>query len=379
MKKLNGKSLFIVLILVLSLAVTLGTGCITITSPEVEESPPIATVPQATEPINEDWTPPVTANITSELPTIADVVAMVKPSVVSINIEVDVFSIFGPATEQGSGSGWILDEDGIIVTNNHVVEGANSITVTLDDGRTFPVENNAVYTDPLTDLAILKIDADDISALSIGDSSKLRVGDWVVAIGNSLGRGTRATVGIVSQLGVSLQVDQGQALYNLIDTSAVINPGNSGGPLVNLAGEVIGITSAKIVATGAEATGFAISTEEATPVIQELVNQGYVLRPFLGMINLLTVDPAVASYFELSVDHGVLIRGTMENSPTTRAGLQAGDIITGMGGEEVNDLQDLTQILYDSEIGQPLEIVYVRNGTESTTTIIPTESPRPGS
>lgn len=378
MKRPNIKSLLIIFILVVSLVIIPGIGCVTITAPETGESPPAAAPAQLTDPIDKDWVPPATVNITTELPSIADVVALVKPSVVAINTEVDVMGIFGSSTEQGSGSGWILDKDGIIVTNNHVVDGAKSISVTLDDGRNFPVELSSVYTDPLTDLAILKIDAEDIMALSIGDSSKLRVGDWVVAIGNSLGRGTRATVGIVSQLGVSLQFDQGQSLYNLIDTSAVINPGNSGGPLVNLAGEVVGITSAKIVATGAEATGFAISTEEATPIIRELVTEGYVVRPFLGMINLLTVDPAVASYFNLSVESGVLIRGTMENSPTTRAGLQAGDVIIGMGGEEVNDLQDLTRILYDSEIGQPLKIVYVRDGVEITASVIPTETPRPG-
>jgi serine protease Do len=377
MKMYSKKTIFITVLLALIMTLTLATSCITITSPEATTVPVTPTPAEPVEPIDEDWEPAVTPAVTPELPSIADVVAIVKPSVVAINTEVDVFTIFGSATEQGSGSGWILDEKGIIVTNNHVVEGAKSITVTLDDGRTFPVDLNSVYTDPLTDLAILKIDAEDISALTIGDSSKLRVGDWVIAIGNSLGRGTRATVGIVSQLGVSLQVDQGQSLYDLIDTSAVINPGNSGGPLVNLSGEVIGITSAKIVATGAEATGFAISSEGAKPIIKELVNKGYVVRPFLGVVNLLTVDQSVASYFRLGVDHGVLVRGTVNNSPAANAGLEAGDVIIRLGGEEVNNLQDLTQVLYASEIGEPLEVVFIRDSTENTVTVIPTETPRP--
>ena len=212
--------------------------------------------------------------------------AAVKPSVVAINTEVTITSFFGPATQQGAGSGWILDKDGIIVTNNHVVEGAKTITVTMDDGRTFTVNNKSVYTDSLNDLAVLRIDAKNLPALKLGDSSKLRVGDWVVAIGNSLGQGIRATEGIVSRKGVSLPVDQGQTLYDLIETSAAINPGNSGGPLVNMAGEVIGITSAKIADIGVEGMGYAISIDTATPIIQELVNKGYVSPPLPGRKSL---------------------------------------------------------------------------------------------
>lgn len=158
------------------------------------------------------------------------------------------------------------------MTNNHVVAGAESITLTLDDGRTFPVDMNTLATDPLTDLAVLQIDAENLPAIDIGDSSALRVGDWVVAIGNSLGLGISATNGIVSGLEISLPVSSGQTLSDLIQTDAAINPGNSGGPLVNMKGEVIGITSVKIAAVGVEGLGYAISINEAIPIIEELIS-----------------------------------------------------------------------------------------------------------
>ena len=171
----------------------------------------------------------------SALPDIEAVVKLVKPSVVVINTQLPVTGFFGQQSlEQAAGSGWILDSNGTIVTNNHVVDGATTISVTLDDGRTFSVDPSTVKADTINDLAILHIDATGLPALKIGDSANLQVGQWVVAIGNSLGMGIRATVGIVSQLGVTLDISTDQALYNLIDTSAIINPGNSGGPLVNL-------------------------------------------------------------------------------------------------------------------------------------------------
>jgi S1-C subfamily serine protease len=169
---------------------------------------------------------------------------------------------------QGAGSGWIIDGSGIIVTNNHVVEGATSITVQLNDGRTYtPV---SVNTDPTTDLAILKINAGKLPALKVGDSSKLRVGDWVVAVGNALGMGIGIKDGIVSRLGVNVQVSQTETYNNLIETNAAINPGNSGGPLLNLAGEVVGITSLKISTAGVEGMGYAMNINDAMPVIQRL-------------------------------------------------------------------------------------------------------------
>jgi serine protease Do len=281
-----------------------------------------------------------------------------------------------PYTLEGAGSGWIIDEDGIIVTNNHVVEGANSITVTMDNGDTYDADINSVATDPLNDLAILKIDAKNLTALQRGNDSTLRVGDWVIAIGNALGQGIRATEGIISRKGVSLGVDQGQTLYDLIETSAAINPGNSGGPLVNLAGEVVGITSAKVSQVGVEGMGYAIGIDTAVPIIQELVNKGYVTRPWLG-VGLYTVDQIAIMQLQLSIDHGVVLVQVVANGPADEAGLEVGDVIVSIGGQEVSDVHELTKNLLSSAIGEPLEIKYWRGDSEYTATVVPIESPRP--
>jgi serine protease Do len=201
------------------------------------------------------------------------------------------------------------------------------------------------------------------------------VGDWVIAIGNSLGMGTRATVGIVSQLNVSLQVSQDETLYNLIDTSAAINPGNSGGPLVNLAGEVIGITSAKIVATGAEATGFAITVQTAMPIIQALVNKGFVSRPWVG-VGVYTVDPTVVRQLKLGVTSGALLTQVGTGSPAAQAGLQKYDVVVSIGGQKVTDVASFTYALNACKIGQPVEVKYWRGSSQGTVNVTPVETPR---
>ncbi len=234
-------------------------GCTISTPPSPESSTPIPTqsTPQASTPV------------LVALPSFADLTDLVKQSVVAVNTETVVRSRFVRGTVQGAGSGWVIDESGIIVTNNHVIEGAQTITVQLQDGTTYtPVSVNA---DPATDLAILKIDAGKkLPALKVGDVSKLRVGDWVVAVGNALGMGISVKDGIVSRLGVSVQVSSSETYFDLIETNAAINPGNSGGPLLNLAGEVVGITSLKLSTAGVEGMGYAINLKDALSVIQQL-------------------------------------------------------------------------------------------------------------
>ncbi len=378
MKRPNIKALLAIIVLALSMMVMLGPGCITITTPEITVPPPEPIPVPVPEPINPEWLPPLTTNNqTAELPSIADVVALVKPSVVAITTELVSYDFFNRQyTQEGAGSGWIIDEDGIIVTNNHVVEGARTITVTMDNGDSYTADINTIATDPLNDLAILKIDAKGLPALKRGETSSMRVGDWVIAIGNALGQGIRATEGIISRKGVSLPLSQGQTLYNLIETSAAINPGNSGGPLVSLAGEVIGITSAKVAQIGVEGMGYAISIDTAVPIIQELVNKGYVTRPWLG-VGLYTVDKIAIRQLRLSIDYGVVLVQVVVNGPAAQAGLQEGDVIVSIGDEELFTVHELTQILHSSEIGEPLEIKYWRGDTEYITTVIPIESPRP--
>jgi serine protease Do len=362
MKKLNLKYLLASLVIVIFLFV--GSGCPLL---PIVTTPPTSPPPATTNvtPIDPEWTPPPTDGQTSALPSIADVVAMVRPSVVAINTEYTGYDIFNqPFTQQGAGSGWIIDEDGLIVTNNHVVEGADSVTVTLVDGRTFTAET--VRTDWLSDLAIVRVNARNLPAAKVGDSDALRVGDWVVAIGNSLGMGISATAGIVSAQGVSLSVSAGQTQEDLIQTDAAINPGNSGGPLVNMAGEVIGINSIKIAQVGVEGMGYSISSNTAQPIIQQLVQKGYVIRPWLG-VGLHTVDQYAILTYNLAVDTGALVTEVAVPSPAAEAGIEAGDVITGFEGEEITSADDLIQAIHSSEIGQRVEITFWRGEAQNTT------------
>jgi len=370
MKKLNPKYLLACLVIIVCLFVASGCPLVPVVTAPPTSPPP--TTSTAT-PIDPGWTPPAADGQDQVLPSIADVVALVRPSVVAINTEYTSYDIFNrPFTQQGAGSGWIIDEDGLIVTNNHVVEGADSVTVTMADGRTFSAET--VRTDQLSDLAIVKVNASNLPPAKVGDSDALRVGDWVVAIGNSLGMGISATKGIVSAQGVSLSVSAGQTQEDLIQTDAAINPGNSGGPLVNLSGEVIGINSIKIAQVGVEGMGYAISSNTAQPIIQQLVQQGYVIRPWLG-VGLYTVDQYAILRYGLSVDKGALITEVAAGSPADKAGIETGDVITGFEGEEITSADDLIQAIHSHEIGQEVGITFWRGDTQATTRATLAENP----
>jgi len=335
-------------------------------------SPPAVTAPTPISPA------PVLVNseTASPFPDFVSVIAAVRPSVVAITTEVSGYSVFGSSyTQQGAGSGWIIDSGGLIVTNNHVVEGAKNITVTLEDSRTFSAES--VHTDPVADLAVVKINAQNLPALQIGDSSKLNVGEQVVAIGNSLGMGISATEGIVSAVGVSLSISPGETLSDLIQTDAAINPGNSGGPLVNALGEVVGINSAKVAQVGVEGMGYAISVKEATPIIDQLIKNGYVTRPYLG-VSLYTVDQFVALRYGLGVDKGVLITQVSPGSPADKAGIMQGDVITAIEDKEVNDASGLIQAINSCQIGQKVKVTYWRGKTHDTTYATLAQNPPPG-
>jgi serine protease Do len=364
MKALH-KVRYLILSLTIILVLVVGSSCSL--SPADTSSPP-------TDPADTGWTPPTTDNGLATLPSISDVVALVKPSVVAINTEYTGYDVFNhPYQQQGAGSGWIMSEDGFIVTNNHVVEGAESVTVILADGRSFPAES--IRTDWQSDLAIIKVDAADLPAVTVGNPDSLRVGDWVVAIGNALGEGISATNGIVSRKDVSITDEDGLTQYNLIQTDAAINPGNSGGPLVDMAGEVIGITNAKISAVGVEGMGYAISINTARPIIQQLVQTGYVARPFLGVQNLLTVDEAVADFYGLSVTQGALVRGILAGGPCDLAGLEASDVITGFNGQEVTNVNELLEALYSSEVGQTVTVTFWRGDSQQTVLVTLVETP----
>jgi len=328
-------------------------------------------------PLDPAWKSPNPLENAPALPSIADVVEKGNPSVVTITTEQIVNDMFSrQLTQSGAGSGWILDKNGIIVTNNHVVEGASKVVLQFADGRTSECTSGNVFRDPLTDLAIIKVDLPNLPALSIGDSSRLRVGDWVVGIGNPLGKGIRAKEGTVSGLKVSLSLDEEESMHDLIETSTAINPGNSGGPLLNMKSEVIGITSAKISAIGVEGMGYAISINSALPILQELINKGYITRPFLG-VELYTVNDYVAYYNHLPVNRGAVVTVVQPGSPAANAGLRRLDVILKYQNTDISSASELLRELRNSKIGEEVTITFMRGKNTLTTSARLTTSPPP--
>ncbi len=314
-----------------------------------------------------------TVSQATPLASIAGVVAKVKPSVVAINVQVTTFDFFNnPVQSQGAGSGWVIRSDGYIVTNDHVVSGATDIVVITNDGTKYSAQN--VFTDTFTDLAVIKINAANLPALTTGDATAINVGDGVVAIGNALGQGISATSGIVSARDVSLTQSSGEPLDNLIQTDAAINPGNSGGPLVDMSGEVIGITSLKISQVGVEGMGYALSINQALPVINTLITSGTIVRPWLG-ISAFTVDAQVAAYYGLSANSGVLITNVTTGSPADNAGLHAGDVITAVNGNAQTDSGLLMTYINTLKVGQQITLTYVRGTQTNTVNVTLGQSP----
>jgi S1-C subfamily serine protease len=208
----------------------------------------------------------------SRLANMSAMLDIVEHSVLEVNVTVTTTNTAGiPTQEEGAGSAWVLNSSGMLITNNHVIEGASEITVTTIEGQTYTAA--LVNTDPESDIAVLRVNNANLTPLKVGDSSLLRVGDWVVTIGNPLGQGISAKQGIVSRIGVDIPFSDTQIYREMIEVSAAINPGNSGGPLVNLFGEVVGINTIKVSDVGIEGMGYATSMTLATPVIQRLSGQ----------------------------------------------------------------------------------------------------------
>lgn len=311
---------------------------------------------------------------------LSGIAAQILPSVVSINAEVTTTDIFGnPTTQQGAGSGWVIDSNGLIVTNNHVIQGTQNITISTPDGRNFPAQQ--ILADPLTDLAVIKINATGLPAVKLGDSAKLKQGMMVAAVGNSLGQGIRVTAGWVSRLSVSLTLpatatEPGGTLFDLIEVTAPINPGNSGGPLVDMLGEVVGITNAKLVASGVEAVGYAISTQTALPILQQLIQAGQVIRPYVGA-QFLDVTPMLASVYGFAVNRGAIIVQIDRGSPVDQAGLRPGDIIVQMDNTSISSAADALRFILNSRIGQQIFLTYYRGNTQSTVQVTLIQNPSP--
>ncbi|MBE0571934.1 MAG: Do family serine endopeptidase [Ignavibacteriaceae bacterium] len=268
-----------------------------------------------------------------------------------------------PKEQRGSGSGIIISADGYIVTNNHVVENANTVTVGLSDKRQF--DATVVGTDPLTDLAVVKIDASNLPVAFLGNSDNLKVGQWVMAIGNPLSLSSTVTAGIVSAIGRGQLglIRDSYGVENFIQTDAAINPGNSGGALVDLSGSVIGINSA--IAAGGGGTyigyGFAIPINLAKAVAQDLIAHGKVSRGYIG-INIGEVDNAIAKSLGMDAPKGIIIQGIVEDGAASQADLKAGDIILEIDGREVNRPNELQSYVASLTAGTTVNLKIFRDG-----------------
>ncbi len=270
-----------------------------------------------------------------------------------------------------SGSGFIIDKEGRVLTNNHVVKDAETINVTLNDGRTFKA--TTVGTDPATDIAVIKIDGKDLPVLPLGDSEKLRIGDWAIAIGNPLGdlRGS-VTVGIISAQGRSnLNIFGGTPEYqDFIQTDASINFGNSGGPLCNIRGEAIGINTA--INTSGQGIGFAVPINLARHVAEQLVAHGTVKRAMMG-VTLANMTPEIAEGFGLGNQQGVIVQNVFRGSPAEKAGLQRNDVITDLNGQPVNDRDKFRLKIADTPSGTKVRLGLLRDGKKVTAEVTLTD------
>lgn len=274
--------------------------------------------------------------------------------------------------EKSLGSGVIVSADGYIITNNHVVDKSDEIKVTLIDRRTF--KGAIVGADPKTDVAILKIDADNLLPLTWGDSDKLQVGEFVLAIGSPYGLNNTVTMGIISAVG---RANVGIADYeDFIQTDAAINPGNSGGPLVNIRGELIGINTAIFSRTGGyQGIGFAVPSNMVRLIMDQLIQQGKVTRGWVG-VTIQELTPELASEFGLKKSNGALVSDIAKDSPAAKAGVLRGDIILEFNGKEVKDVSSLRNMVAQSKSGTEISMKILRSGKEFTVKIIIKELPR---
>jgi S1-C subfamily serine protease len=304
--------------------------------------------------------------------TVVGAVDRVAPSVVNIDIKQRVNGRRGPREIGGSGSGFIIAPDGFILTNSHVVHGAVEVTVTLQDGREYPAQ--LIGDDPDTDLAVIRIDAPQLAHVRLADSESLRVGQVVIAIGNPLGFQASVTAGVISALGRSMHAQSGRLIDNIIQTDAALNPGNSGGPLVNSAGEVIGVNTAMI--RPAQGICFAIGSNTAKFVAGWLIRDGRIRRSYIGVAGQnVPIHRRIIRFYNLPLETGVLVVSVENESPAAQTGLREGDVIVAFNDQPISSIHDLHKMLIGEHIGVHSQITIIRHTEKVTLAITPAESP----
>jgi S1-C subfamily serine protease len=317
---------------------------------------------------------------------VRDVAEQVKPAVVQVTNEVALNQLNPSNTvPAGVGSGIIYDAQGHILTNNHVVEGAQKLVVSLPDGRSFPA--TLVGRDPRTDVAVIQISGDNLPVAELGDSSQLQVGDWVVAIGNALALpgGPTVTAGVVSALGRSIPEPSssggaGPFLFDLIQTDAAINPGNSGGPLVDLQGQVVGLntlgggqTSSGVQTQG---IGFAVSIATAKEIAAQLVQTGQAIHPYVG-IGYVPLNPSIAAQLGINQTQGIVLGQVVSGSPADQAGLQVNDVITAVDGQQLVGESEFALIVSRHKPGDTITLTVLRDSQQLSVQLTLGEAPSP--
>lgn len=360
------------LLLIVGLVLFGSIGC------QVFATQPTTTV-SSSQPSGSTQSAPAPQALSNDFSTaVRAVAAKVKPAVVQITSEaVQTGPTNQPFTvPQGVGSGVIYDSRGYVLTNNHVIEGAQQLLVSLADGSSYTAK--VLGADPKTDLAVIQISGTNLPVAELGDSTQLQVGDWVVAIGNALALpgGPTVTVGVVSALNRSIQepgntpTSAGPYLFDTIQTDAPINPGNSGGALVNLAGQVVGINTLVAGTAGssglqAEGIGFAISISSAKPIADQLVTTGKAVHPYLG-IQYQFLTPALAARLGITQKQGVYIGAVVPGSPAASAGIKANDVITQIDGATLQDDSQLAKIIDGHKVGDTVTLTVARDGTTTS-------------
>ncbi len=303
--------------------------------------------------------------------TVVSVAERVASSVVNIDIKQQRRSRHGAREIGGSGSGFVIARDGFILTNSHVVHDATQITVNLPDGREYP--GRLIGDDPETDLAVIRIDAPQLVHVRLADSENLRVGQLVVAIGNPLGFQASVTAGVISALGRSMYSQSGRLIDNIIQTDAALNPGNSGGPLVNSAGEVIGVNTAMI--RPAQGICFAIASNTAKFVAGWLIKEGKIRRSYIGVAGQnVPLHRRIVRFYNLPRETGVLVVSVEKGSPAEHAGLREGDVIVAFNEQPIGSIHELHKMLMGDQIGIAGKLLIIRHTEKLGLSILPAES-----